>query len=208
MSERSTHPTPPHRAGRLRERIREATAEAILEAAESVFADGGLPAARMEQIAARAGVAVGTLYNHFEDKDALVRALVETRRRDLIDRLDAALAGTEGLPFDAQLRRFLGAVFAHAARHGALLGALVQAGEGPARPGYGVLKGLHERADVLMARGVASGALRADAAGFHGLAFVGIARVFFLRALHERGGAVTEAEAASLVDLFLRGARA
>jgi AcrR family transcriptional regulator len=207
VSDRSA-PTSPHRPGRLRERLREATADAILAAAEGVFAEEGLHAARMEQIAARAGVAVGTLYNHFEDKDALVRTLVVTRRRDLIERLDAALAGADALPFDAQLRRFLGAVFAHAAQHGALLAALVQAGEGPARPGYGVLKALHERADALMARGVAAGALRADRADVLGLAFVGIARVFFLRALHDRGGGVSEAEAASLVDLFLRGARA
>lgn len=202
------HPTPQHRPGRLRDRLREATSAAILAAAEAAFAEVGLRAARMEQIAARAGVAVGTLYNHFEDKDALVRALIETRRRDLLDRIDAALEGAEALPFDAQLRRFLAALFAHGAQHGALLAALVQAGEGPAQTTSALVTTLNERAATLMARGVASGALRPEVANLHAIAFVGIARAAFLRALQERPGAVGEEDVTPLVDLFLRGAGA
>jgi len=59
---------------RLRDRLREEANRAILTAAEEVFSEEGL-GARMEQIAARAGVAVGTLYNHFQDRGALVNAL-------------------------------------------------------------------------------------------------------------------------------------
>ena len=66
---------------RLRHRLREETVSAILEAAEHEFASDGLHAARMERIAARAGVAVGTLYNHFDDREALVLALVAPAAR-------------------------------------------------------------------------------------------------------------------------------
>lgn len=44
----------------------------ILEAAREVCSASGVDAARMEEIAARAGVSKGTLYNFFESKDALV----------------------------------------------------------------------------------------------------------------------------------------
>src|SRR4051794_38827303 len=76
----------------LRSRLREATASAILDAAEEVFADKGLGAAHMNEIAAKAGVAVGTLYNHFEDRDALLSALILERRTELLEGMDEFLA--------------------------------------------------------------------------------------------------------------------
>jgi AcrR family transcriptional regulator len=50
--------------------------EKILDAALTVFAERGYEAARLEDVAARAGVAKGTLYLYFEDKEALFEALV------------------------------------------------------------------------------------------------------------------------------------
>ncbi|MFS8037311.1 TetR/AcrR family transcriptional regulator [Xanthobacter sp. AM11] len=49
----------------------------ILDAALHVFARDGFAGARLEDVARRAGIAKGTLYLHFADKDALFRALVE-----------------------------------------------------------------------------------------------------------------------------------
>ena len=50
--------------------------EAILDAALTVFAERGYEAARLDDMAARAGVAKGTLYLYFKDKEALFEALV------------------------------------------------------------------------------------------------------------------------------------
>jgi AcrR family transcriptional regulator len=50
--------------------------ERILQAAEDVIAESGLQAS-MEQIAARAGVGVGTLYRRFPNKESLVVAVFE-----------------------------------------------------------------------------------------------------------------------------------
>jgi len=50
--------------------------EAILDAALTVFAERGYEAARLDDMAARAGVAKGTLYLYFKDKEALFAALV------------------------------------------------------------------------------------------------------------------------------------
>ena len=190
---------------RLRDRLREETSRAILAAAEEVFAADGLHA-RMESIASRAGVAVGTLYNHFEDRKALVGALVRSRREALLARVDAALAGVPGEPVEAQLRAYLTAVEQHARAHGPLLAVLMQAGEGPAesRPPRTLLDELVRRADAIVARGVMAGALRPDGEKLFGLALVGMARALVIRAVE--GGADRGEAAGELLDLFLRGA--
>jgi len=54
-----------------------ATVDAILEAAARIFADRGYAAATTNHIAARAGVSVGSLYEYFPNKDALLVALVD-----------------------------------------------------------------------------------------------------------------------------------
>jgi AcrR family transcriptional regulator len=60
---------------------------AILEAAEHELGERGFHAARMQDIAKRAGLAVGTLYNHFAQKDDILRALLETRSVELLEEL-------------------------------------------------------------------------------------------------------------------------
>jgi AcrR family transcriptional regulator len=49
----------------------------IVGAAFAVFAEKGFAAARLEEIAARAGVSKGALYLYFETKEELFRAVVE-----------------------------------------------------------------------------------------------------------------------------------
>ena len=71
---------PPARAARKPARARKvepgARRQAILDAALSVFAERGFEAARLDDVAARAGVAKGTLYLYFRDKEALFEELV------------------------------------------------------------------------------------------------------------------------------------
>lgn len=53
------------------------TRAAILDAAEVTFRDEGYRGARIEDIAARGDVAVGSIYTHFGNKDGLYHALAE-----------------------------------------------------------------------------------------------------------------------------------
>ncbi|HEY2068321.1 MAG TPA: TetR/AcrR family transcriptional regulator [Rhizomicrobium sp.] len=57
-------------------RRKDARPSEILEAALAVFAEKGLMAARMDDIASRAGVTKGTIYLYFENKAAVFRALL------------------------------------------------------------------------------------------------------------------------------------
>lgn len=54
----------------------EATVEAILQAAAQVFERHGYAAGTTNRIAERAGVSIGTLYQYFPNKDAVLVALV------------------------------------------------------------------------------------------------------------------------------------
>jgi AcrR family transcriptional regulator len=82
MPPASPNPTPLSSAPR--ERARTARREALLETAETVFAERGFAGATMAEIAARAGYSAGNLYNVFESKEALYRELVTTRGTKLL----------------------------------------------------------------------------------------------------------------------------
>jgi AcrR family transcriptional regulator/DNA/RNA-binding domain of Phe-tRNA-synthetase-like protein len=59
------------------ERRKARTVAAILDAAERHFLERGYESARVDEIAADADVAVGSIYNHFGSKEGLYGALVE-----------------------------------------------------------------------------------------------------------------------------------
>lgn len=61
--------------------------DAIVAAALDEFSLCGFGAARLEDVAKRAGVAKGTIYLYFKDKDALFRELVTTSLAPVFDRL-------------------------------------------------------------------------------------------------------------------------
>lgn len=77
------------------------TIDALLRAAEEIFAVQDADTVTVEEIAARAGVAVGSLYNHFGSKSGLQAAVVERALdvdRDYMDRAyTAARTPTEQL---------------------------------------------------------------------------------------------------------------
>lgn len=70
---------------------------AILDAALSVFAERGFEAARLDDVAARAGVAKGTLYLYFDDKEKLFEEVVRGAVNPIVERL-TALATAPDLP--------------------------------------------------------------------------------------------------------------
>jgi AcrR family transcriptional regulator len=71
--------------GGVRDLLVAARREQILEAATRVFAEKGFRRATTREVAREAGVSEGTIYNYFEDKDALLLAILdvlnETGRR-------------------------------------------------------------------------------------------------------------------------------
>ncbi|WP_233840611.1 TetR/AcrR family transcriptional regulator [Dyella sp. 2HG41-7] len=60
---------------------------ALLEAAASCFVEKGYEAATMTEVAARAGAAIGSLYQFFPTKETLARALLEQYAQDFYTQL-------------------------------------------------------------------------------------------------------------------------
>ncbi|MGY1822847.1 TetR family transcriptional regulator [Geodermatophilus sp. SYSU D00079] len=82
------------------------TRAGLLEGAARAFADRGLRRSTMQSIAAAAGVAKATLYNHFRTKDDVARALLAAE----LDRLTALAAAS---PTEAALAGLADEVAGH-----------------------------------------------------------------------------------------------
>ena len=91
----------------------------ILAAAREVLGESGAEAS-IEEIAARAGVGVGTVYRRFASKDALVDELLQLALEDVMAASERALARTDGRGLE-ELLRALGQSFADHARYANLL---------------------------------------------------------------------------------------
>jgi AcrR family transcriptional regulator len=70
----------------LRDRQKRERERRIVRAAERLFAKKGYAEVAMEDVAARAGLAVGTIYNYFESKPALLLAIVRREAESLLER--------------------------------------------------------------------------------------------------------------------------
>jgi AcrR family transcriptional regulator len=68
----------------------------ILEAALAVFAEKGFAAARMDDIAARAGVTKGTIYLYFPSKEEVFKSLARQHVGDTLSQAVALAAQYEG----------------------------------------------------------------------------------------------------------------
>jgi AcrR family transcriptional regulator len=87
----------------------QARRQAILDAALTVFAAQGFEAARLDDVAARAGVAKGTLYLYFKDKEALFEELVRGAVTPIMERVATAALSPDMKP--AQLLAMFFALF-------------------------------------------------------------------------------------------------
>ncbi len=76
------------------ERSRAETRRRLVAAATTLFAENGLHAVTSARIARAAGVATGTFYLHFRDKEALFRELVFGALAELRARQERATQGT------------------------------------------------------------------------------------------------------------------
>ena len=85
--------------------VQEFRVQSIQDAAMRVIARRGMAAATMQEIATEAGVAKGTLYLYFRDRDELVEKTFERAMGALHARIDAALQSASS--FEQSLRAML-----------------------------------------------------------------------------------------------------
>lgn len=103
-------PTKPRKqASQARSR---ATVDALVEATARILVREGFDRASTNRIAAEAGVSVGSLYQYFPGKAALVAAVMERHNRDLMGLVRSVLADVAELPLEEGTRRLIAAAVA------------------------------------------------------------------------------------------------
>ena len=96
------------------------TREAIVEAAFQILTKEGEAAVTTNRIAERAGVSVGSIYQYFKDKDAILLALMNRERDAIAARIGEELEGVAVAGVEEVTRRIIRAVIeAFRARRGA-----------------------------------------------------------------------------------------
>ena len=90
MSVTEPQPAP----GKIRSTRRAATRRRLRASGLELFAERGLHAITTHDIAHHAGLAAGTFYLHFEDKQALFREIVLEAVEELREALQSAITGT------------------------------------------------------------------------------------------------------------------
>ena len=87
---------------------------ALVEATARILVSEGFDKASTNRIAEVAGVSVGSLYQYFPSKEALVAAVIERHNRDIMQVVQGALDEAVSLPVEEAVRRLVAmAIEAH-----------------------------------------------------------------------------------------------
>jgi AcrR family transcriptional regulator len=163
-------PSDPTSTPKPRRRRKDDRPAEIIEAAMGLWAERGFAATRLEDVAARAGIAKGTIYLYFASKEALFEGAVRERLLSMMQATDEMLGRFEG-DTAALLTQFLRAVRTRLSDEGAIVLPRILLGEGQRFPALVALyrdvalsRGMGT-ARAILARGVARGDLRPEAAG-------------------------------------------
>ncbi|MHB8419501.1 MAG: TetR/AcrR family transcriptional regulator [Myxococcales bacterium] len=89
----------------------QATMEALLQAAAQILVQEGIEAATTNRIAERAGVSVGSLYQYFPSKEAVIFALVERHVARMQKQLEDMVARVGDMPIEQAVPAYVKAMF-------------------------------------------------------------------------------------------------
>lgn len=197
-----------------REEARAMFRRAILAAAADVFVERGFHSARIQDIAERARIGVGTVYNHFEQKEDVLQALLEEHTGAMAERFAVHAADPSGFAdlLKARVRRMLAykdehrAFFVLAMEYG-LMGPTTGAAAMVLKGRKVRTDGMKKAATALFERAQHEGELRSDFDAEHLLRILGgIIRAFAADTIAE--GATFASRADEIVEIFLGGAQA
>jgi AcrR family transcriptional regulator len=204
------------KSARLRDDFRSYARVAILSAAEEVLAEEGLHSARIEEIAQRARVAVGTIYNLVGDRDALVTEIMCARHAEIVTLLAGTLKSHEKAPFREQIHVVVLAMFRYFSSHWRFFRLVVDTEQGAAASGgklgaaargkHATLVEIHKLLRELVSRGVKQGSLRAAGSDIYPVMLSGLMRAVMLHDLTNQDRMSPEARADEVTRMFLEGA--
>ena len=130
-----------------------ATVDTLLEATTRILIKEGYDRASTNRIAEVAGVSIGSLYQYFPGKEALVAAVIDRHTQEISEVTRKALVKAAALPIEAAAREFVSvAIDAHRVNpklHGVLAEQIPHVGrleniEANVREGYALVRGYLE----------------------------------------------------------------
>ena len=196
---------------RLREEFRSYARAVILEAGEEVLASQGLHAARMEEVAQKARVAVGTIYNLIGDRDALVVEIMKVRHEQILTLLTKALDDVKGKPFREQAVAYLATLHRYFREHRRFFRMAQESERGPAcahkRVSQETLTKIRDLFRELIQRGIDAGVLRSDARDLSAALLMGMCREVVMLDIESEHPSTPEARMGEVVSVFIDGAR-
>ena len=151
-----------------------------------------------------AGTSVGTLYNYFTDREALIKALFESRRATLWPQLREAVGAGEKLPFEERLRTFVCDALVVFESHRRFLKIAIE-NEHARPPGGTFASELSAGIADIVAAGVREGIIAEEHADLLPLTIVGVLKAFLVHRISS--GVELAADADTIVSFLLDGAR-
>jgi AcrR family transcriptional regulator len=196
----------------LREEFRDYARAAILEAGEEVLAEQGLHLARMEEVASKARVAVGTIYNLIGDRDALVVEILSVRHRELLKLMAATLERVRPLPFREQVQGCVVALLGYFREHSRFFRLVSESERGPACPhrrlSQETLAEIRRHYRELVARGIKQRALRSEGRALYPAMLMGMMREVIIQDLETGPAIAADDRVSQILDVFMLGAGA
>lgn len=83
------------------------TVDAIVEAATQILQSDGEERLTTNRIAERAGVSIGSLYQYFADKEAIVEAIAERERNKVVSAIVKSLSDVDPADFENAVREVI-----------------------------------------------------------------------------------------------------
>ena len=175
------------------------TRQALLDAGSRLLAEKPIDAIAIDDIVRAAGVAKGSFFNHFEDKDAFGRAVARQLRAEI----EIAVAETNrGIEDPARrVARSVCLYVRHASRHPQRASVLLRASPGLSQPDAPLNQGI--LSDV--SKGLLDGRFALPTAEAGVLFILGVAQIALARVVREPSPSLAEALGQQLCSLLLRG---
>jgi AcrR family transcriptional regulator len=176
--------------------------DTIFEAAGSVLEQHGVSGITMDRVATTAGLATGSLYNYFQDKDDLLQFIFARLVEPFFQAIEEIAAGT--LPAPRKLERILRTALEHSAKHKGVIRLLAET-----KQDHEVRKSIRPRflrlLTALFEHGIQEGSFRPHNPAHTGHMFLGnLSELFELQADGASNEEVSDYVEA-LIDAVLNG---
>lgn len=193
---------------KLRDEWRDHARQSILKAAERVFARD-ITSVRIEDIAQEAGLAVGTLYNYFPDRKALLDTVVNNCKQEAFDVMQKVVQNELAQSLEEKLENFIKAIFGYVNQHHAFFHSAWHTEE--TRQSLGgkmtLMCIMREQLAQLLAKYIDNNYLKPEFADLYPTVIIGLIRGTFTNHAQGEDPVFAPDLAERLVKLFMEGAQ-